>query len=163
MTPAPGQKLHGYKLVRLPPRSPGAGVYAQRSFSGAPLLTRVSSIFSVDEPIQRGTHQAPADIYTLAHMATGSLLGFGRAPWWTILAVAVGWSGIGYLAQRWWPAPVAATSLQNLITDSAALILGWGLAKAWIEGRLVQHQKTAQEEVVVAPSPEEASETSVET
>jgi len=89
----------------------------------------------------------------LAHAATGSLLGFGRAPWWSVLGVAVGWSGLGYLAQRLWPAPVAATSMQNLIGDSAALILGWAAAKAWVEGRLVQ-QGATREETVVAPEPE---------
>lgn len=143
----PQRTTHGYRLASQ--RRPGAGVSAQ-SLSGAPLLTRVSSIFSVGEPIRRGTHQAPVDVYTLAHAATGSLLGFGRAPWWAILGIAVGWSGLGYLAQRVWPAPVAATSMQNLVADSAALVLGWAAAKAWIEGRLEQSSAT-REEVVVAP------------
>lgn len=153
MTPSPGKKLHGYRLVRPVQRVPGAGGHVRHTpFGSAPLLTRISNVFSVNEPIQCGTHQAPADVYTLAHLASGSLLGFGRAPWWAILGVAVGWSGLGYLAQRLWPAPVAATSVQNLIGDSAAMVLGWALAKTWVEGRLEQHQKTAsREETVVAP------------
>ena len=139
---------HGYRLVH----QPGAGGQP-RILGNAPLLTRVSSVFSVDEPLLRGTHQAPADIYTLAHLASGSLLGFGRAPWWAVLGVAVGWTGLGYVAQRVWPAPVAATSIQNLVGDSAAMVLGWALAKAWIERRL-HAQTSAQEETVVAPVPE---------
>jgi hypothetical protein len=151
MTPAPGQKSHGYRLSRSAQCAPGAGGPARsvQPLSGAPLLTRVSSIFGVNEPIQRGVHQAPADIYTLAHLASGSLLGFGRAPWWAIFSVAVGWSGLGYLAQRLWPAPVAATSMQNLVGDSAAMVLGWALAKTWVESRL------ESSETVIAPSPEE--------
>ena len=89
MAPAPGTKLHGYRLIS----QPGAGGQP-RQFGAAPLLTRVSSVFSTGEPMLLGTNQAAADVYTMAHLASGAVLGFGRAPWWSILAVAVGWTGI---------------------------------------------------------------------
>ncbi len=149
---ASGAKLHGYRLNS----QPGAGVQA-RQFGAAPLLTRVSSVFSTGEPILLGMHQAPADVYTLAHLASGAVLGFGRAPWWSILAVAVGWGSVGYLAQKLWPAPVAATSLQNMIGDAAAMTLGWALAKTWVEHRLDVQGAMTQEEVIVTPAAEEAA------
>lgn len=152
MLPASNKKSHGYRLNSLP----GAGVQS-RQLGTAPLLTRVSGLFSTGEPILLGTHQAPADVYTLAHLASGAVLGFGRAPWWSIFAVAVGWGAVGYVAQKLWPAPVAAASLQNMVGDAAAMTLGWALAKTWVEHRLDVQGAATQEEVIVTPAAEEAS------
>lgn len=87
-----------------------------------------------DETAKPGEINGDAfDRFTLAHFGAGAVLGLLGAPWWMVIAGALGWELLERPLKRNVPEMFPHSSqdtAQNAIVDAGAVIAGAALVKA---------------------------------
>lgn len=78
------------------------------------------------------------DRFTLVHITSGILLGISRVPLSCAVCAAVGWEIVERPLKSHWPSFFANglhDRLRNEVTDSTAVLLGWGIGRAILRAR----------------------------